>query len=564
MMMINIITAKIAMLLLLTSSSRAFPPFKLRTLAIINNKNNNKMAQTLSSSIATAGSPSSSLADTSASYTKLLQRLQQITHLNQAKSVLSYDQLVFMPKAASTGRGAQMSALATLIHETTTAPELKEWLDQAMLDASDSDDMDAKRLLQLEHKSLAELERIPTTLAARVASLGASAYTSWVECKGRNDYAAFCPTLQECFDTSMEVATKKRGDKTYSLYTQMLDEFEMGMSQQRIDDIFGEIQAALVPLIAKVLSSDQQPSTSPLEGHFDLIAQKEFCQDIVTALGYNVDHGRIDVSVHPFTMAFSPQDVRITSRFRTDEWYQGLAAMIHEGGHAMYEQSLGASATNLDSALSMGTHESQSLFWERHVGLSKEFWDWATPKLKQKFPDNFSSRLSADEVYAAVNAVAPSLIRVEADELTYPLHVILRYNIEKSVIGGELDVKDIPARWNADMKSMLNVDVPNDAKGCMQDVHWSALAFGYFPTYLIGSATAAQLAYYCEKDLGMAAKVKNGEFSAIKTWLTDKVHRHGRRYDSLDALLLDQVGETLNPKYFIQYLTEKYSDLYQL
>ena len=343
----------------------------------------------------------------------------------------------------------------------------------------------------------------------------------------------------------------------------MLDEFERGMSQQRMDDIFQEIQDALVPFIARVLASDTPPSTKPLKGTFDIPTQKEFCQNIVTRLGYNISKGRMDVSVHPCTISLSPQDVRITSRFRTDEWYQGLAATMHEAGHAMYEQSLGNSSTNLDTALSMGTHESQSLFWERHVGLSREFWDWATPTLCATYPEEFATT-SAEDLYGAVNAVLPSLIRVEADELTYPLHVLLRYNIEKAVIAGELAVKDIPARWNADMKSMLNVDVPDDASGCLQDVHWSALAFGYFPTYLIGSATAAQLAYYCEQDINMANKVKQGEFSEIKDWLTEKVHQHGRRYESLDALLEAQLGERLNPKYFIQYLTEKYSSLYNL
>lgn len=210
-----------------------------------------------------------------------------------------------------------------------------------MVDAVDSTDTDANLLLQLEHKALMEQERIPTTLAAHVASLGASAYSQWVECKEANNYEAFCPTLQECFDTSMQVADKKRGDRTHSLYTQMLDEFEMGMSQQRIDDIFGTIQEALVPLIAKVLASETQPSTLPLKGHFEIAAQKKFCQDIVTKLGYNLDQGRIDVSVHPFTMSFSTNDVRITSRFKTDEWYQGLAATIHEGGWTCHVRTIG-------------------------------------------------------------------------------------------------------------------------------------------------------------------------------------------------------------------------------
>ena len=320
-------------------------------------------------------------------------------------------------------------------------------------------------------------------------------------------------------------------------------------------------------MIANILDSGGAPSTDPLRAgkdadEFPIEQQKELSRRIVTAIGFNETIGRIDVSVHPFTTSFSPNDVRITSRFRDDEWYQGLAGTIHEGGHAIYEQQLPSSALSIDTALSMGTHESQSLFWERHVGLSKPFWKWATPQLQELFDD---FEYSAEEVYGAVNAVSRSLIRVEADELTYPLHVILRYNIEKDVIQGNLDVKEIPTRWNKDMKNLLNVDVPSDDVGCLQDVHWSGLAFGYFPTYLIGSATAAQLAHYCRVDFpDMDHKMERGEFADIREWLSNKVHSHGRRYKSLDAMLEDQLGEKLNPKYFIEYLTEKYSDLYQI
>ena len=501
--------------------------------------------------------------ETYPSYKTLLSKLETITQLERIQAVLSYDQLVFMPKAASAARGAQMSALAALIHEKTTDSDLKKVMEAASKELQNSDDPDAKRLLELEKQTLENNERISAELAAKAAALGSSSYGAWVEAKTANDFASFAPVLQDCFETSMELSKAKRGKKDVSLYTQMLDEYEMGMSQTRIDDIFGEIQAALVPLISRVLDSKDKPSTDPLTGTFDIDIQKALCEDIVTKMGYDKSSGRIDVSVHPFTTSFSPNDVRITSRYRQDEWYQGLAAMIHESGHAMYEQNLGDSATSIDTALSMGTHESQSLFWERHVGLGLPFWKWATPLLKETFPDQFAE-FSPEQVYGAVNAVAPSLIRVEADELTYPLHVIMRYGIEKDVIGGNLEVKDIPDRWKQDMKAMLDVDVPDDATGCLQDIHWASLAFGYFPTYLIGSATAAQLAHYCRQDLQMDELIEKGEFAEIKQWLTDKIHRHGKRYESLDALLEDQLGEKLNPKYFIQYLQDKYTALYKL
>jgi carboxypeptidase Taq len=523
--------------------------------------------KTMSSSVcqATASVSSSELQSSSSidAYSTVLSKLQIITQLQRVKSILSYDQLVFMPKNASADRGAQMSALAALLHEKTTDPSLKDALQLARNEMIDSKDTDALRLLEIEQKKLEENERLSTDLVAKVASLESSAYTAWVTAKSNNDFASFSPILKECFDTAMEVSAAKRGDSNISLYTKMLDDFETGMSQDRIDEIFGEIRSAIVPLIAQVLESKHKPSTDALSGSFDIDTQKAFCEQVVTKMGYDIQAGRIDVSVHPFTMSFSPNDVRITSRYRNDGWYQGLAAMIHESGHAMYEQNLGRSATSLDTALSMGTHESQSLFWERHVGLSLPFWNWVTPLLKEKFPEQFDS-FSAHDIYGAVNTVSPSLIRVEADELTYPLHVILRYEIEKDVIGGKLEVQDIPERWKRDMKAFLNVDVPDDGKGCLQDIHWASLAFGYFPTYLIGSATAAQLDHYCRQDLPMDEMIEKGEFEEIKNWLTRKVHQHGKRYKSLDALLEDQVGEKLNPQYFINYLDEKYKSLYHL
>ena len=480
--------------------------------------------------------------------------------------MLSYDQLVFMPSSAAADRGEQMSALAGILHEMKTEPGLKSLLDEILeLDQEQPElDQDALRLVALERKAFVENERIPADLAAKAAGLSTSAYSDWVDAKGKQDFGAFAPTLQECFDTAMALADAKKGnDDNKTLYDQMLDEFEVGMGQERIDSIFREVKSALVPLISDVLASPSKPSEKPLSGQFDIEKQQALSEKLVTSIGYDKDQGRIDVSVHPFSSSMSAKDVRITSRFREDEWYQGLAGTIHEGGHAIYEQNLIPSALSIDSALSMGTHESQSLFWERHIGLSKAFWRFAHPYLPEL--DASFEQYTPEEIYGAVNRVSNSFIRVEADELTYPLHVILRYNIEKDVISGSLPVKDIATRWNADMKALLDVDVTSDDLGVLQDVHWSGLAFGYFPTYLLGAIAASQLFHYCQQDIpDIEAKIESGDFQPIKDWLKDKVHKHGRRYASLDSMLEDQLGEPLNPKYFIDYLTNKYTDLYQL
>lgn len=502
-------------------------------------------------------------------YNELLEKLETITHLGRAQSVLSYDQLVFMPSSAGADRGKQLSALAGVVHGLKTDPSLKELLDN-VLEANHQTpelDTDALRVIHLERKAFEENERIPSHLAAKAAGLSASAYGEWVTARDQKDFGAFCPTLQECFQTATEMANAKRGNDSKSLYDQMLDEFEAGMGQERIDAIFGEVSSALVPLIAKVLESPDKPSEAPLGGGgrtFAIQKQQRLSEKLVKAIGYDSSRGRIDVSVHPFSSSMSTSDVRITSRFSEDEWYQGLAGTLHEGGHAMYEQNLLSSALGIDSALSMGAHESQSLFWERHIGLSKPFWKFAHTFLQSDLDESFQE-YTPEEIYGAVNRVSNSLIRVEADELTYPLHVILRYNIEKDVVSGNLNVQDISKRWNDDMKSLLDVQVPSDDQGVLQDVHWSGLAFGYFPTYLLGAIAASQLYHYCQRDiLDLDSKIETGDFGPIKDWLGEKIHKHGKRYDSLDDMLEDQLGEPLNPKYFIEYLTTKYSDLYNL
>lgn len=493
-------------------------------------------------------------------YNQLLQELDSIKQLSRASSVLEYDKMVFMPmnEHSSAERGKQSAALASVIHEKSIQPKIGELIEQAA-QLSDPEQM---RVVELARKEYEKKIRVPTELAARKAQLSSKSYKAWTEARSADDFSLFQAPLGECIATAIEVANcYKKRDDTRSAYSIMLDNYEEGMDPVRIDRIFDQIKAALVPLIEKVLGSNATaPSQEPLKGKFDLDKQKELCQTIVKQMGFNEANGRIDVSVHPFTMSVNPSDVRITSRFRENEWYQGLAATMHEGGHAIYEQNLNMASRPIDEALSMGMHESQSLFWERHIGLSKDFWEYATPIVNEKLGTNHSP----EALYGAVNFAEKSFIRVEADELTYPLHVILRYEIERDFIQGNLNVEDIPSRWNSDFKSLLGLEVPSDDKGCLQDIHWSMLAYGYFPTYLLGAAAAAQLAHFCAKDIpDMSDKVKSGEFSEIKAWLTEKVHKHGKRYPSLDAHLEAELGEKLNPSYYIDYLVEKYTDLYK-
>jgi len=546
---------------------------------------------------------SATFEDHSPSYKVLLEKLRTITHLERASAVLNYDRQIFMPQtdASAAQRGKQLAVLATISHEKSIDPEIGQLLEKSAQDLEEwssllkgSNDYSierqaaihsASRLLELETKSYKKATCIPSSLAARKAELESSAYAAWVKARENDDFSSFAPSLKQCFDQAKEIATLQRTDENISLYSQMLDEFEMGMKSSRIDELFAQVQEALVPLISKVKSSTNPPDLSPLfppktnktdeeekneteEESFPVESQKHLSKTLVTTLGYDTTHGRIDTAVHPFTTSFSPYDVRITSRFNTKEWFQGLMGTIHEGGHAMYEQSLGDSDTSLDTALSMGVHESQSLFWERHIGKGRPFWKFAGSVVRDVFRESGVEgfEYSDEELYRAVNGVDfKNLIRVDADELTYPLHVILRYGIERDVVEGTLDVDDIPKRWNEDMKSLLDVDVPNDKEGSLQDIHWSCMAIGYFPTYLLGAMMAAQLYHYCGLDVpDLEEKIVKGEFGDVKEWLKKKVHVHGRRYGSLDELLEREIGEKLNPDYFIRYLEGKYGELYQV
>jgi carboxypeptidase Taq len=456
--------------------------------------------------------------ENSAAYKELVGKLKEISHLENAVSVLSYDRMVFMPESAAVARGSQMSILAKIIHEKATDPQLEKLLEQANrdmnADKNDSKEIrdDAHILLRLAREEYDKKTRIPPALEAKRAELSSTAYAAWVKAKQENDFQLFAPYLKECFDVAQQTAVYLRGNdddkKDRSLYTVLLNEYERGMPVQRIDEIFDTIEKALVPLLQKVLKAaaasqvDPNPLTSVAGFSLDIDRQKRLTEKIVMTLGYDTSRGRIDVSVHPFTSSVGGRhDVRITSRYNDREWYSGLAGAIHECGHAMYEQNLGNSNTVLDQYLSMGCHESQSLFWERHVGMSYPFACYLLPIVSDILgskdnDDAATTPFTAMDIYRAVNQVQPGLIRVDADELTYPLHVLLRYRVERELLseddnGGNqasLTVDQVPNRWNQAMKDMLGVDVPSDAQGCLQDVHWASLAIGYFPTYLIGSS----------------------------------------------------------------------------
>jgi len=499
-------------------------------------------------------SPPPACSPSLAAYEDLTSRLSIPILLQQTSALLHWDSMVTMPQtdAHHESRGAQSAALAGIVHEKSTDPAIGTLLD-SIDPATLTEPQQAN--YRLMKKQFTLTSKIPQELSERRAKLEADAYVSWTKARASSNFSLFSPTLAKCFTTAVEIAKLK--DPAADPYTTMLDEYEVGMSEGRIFDMFSTVRAELVPLIKQVLASPLAPATACIAGSFPLPQQKILNDKVTDWCGFK---GRQDVSVHPFTTSFSASDVRITSRFDSAEFYQGLAGTVHETGHALYEGALGKEPLAVNAALSMGTHESQSLFWERHVGLSSQFW----ARWGQEARTTLGVDASDADLYGAVNAVKQSFIRVEADELTYPLHVILRTEIERDIVNGKMTVEQLPDVWNRKMKEMLDVDVPDDAKGCLQDVHWSGLAIGYFPTYLLGAICAAQLSHYIRLDLDVDSLVKEGDSAPIHAWLNDKVWRHGSAYESMDALLEAQLGERLNEKYFIEYLKSKYSDLYKL
>jgi len=341
------------------------------------------------------------------------------------------------------------------------------------------------------------------------------------------------------------------------------------------------VKGGIVSLLQDIQSqkascTDQEPSTlapalrpipeALLGGdHWDVASQEALCREISEAIGFDMSSGRLDVSTHPFTGGPHPTDVRITTRYSTDNWKDGVTGTVHEVGHALYEQGRNSAYADLpvSRALSMGVHESQSLLWERMVFLNRAFWDYATPIFHKHFPH--TKDCTADDFYAVMNLVEPGFIRVDADEVTYPLHVILRFEIEKAFFDGSLDVESLPTVWNQKMKDLLGLDVSNDAEGCLQDIHWSIGAFGYFPSYSLGAMMATQIFEAAKREMpALEENISNGQFSELKQWLNTNIHETGSLIDNPDELLENVTGSKLDPTIFVSYLRKKYSFLYGL
>ena len=441
-------------------------------------------------------------------------------------------------------------------------------------------------------------------LAEREARLESECYVAWKKAREASDFEAYASILQDMFALKREVAATMRPDVCAAgePYDGALDAFERGMIAQRLDSIFAATREGLDPLLKAVLAKKR--ATPEIDALHPALAfdhpgwkgsvekQAKLSRRVATDLGFDFTKGRFDVSTHPFTGGACPTDVRITTRYSDGNWLEGFAGTVREVGHALYEQGRACDAVGdglpVSKALSMGTHESQSLLWERMVLQSRSFWIYATPlcgsalnqgafilldgvvpltnrthRFHEAFPHTKDA--SPEDFYRAVNRVQPGLIRVEADELSYPFHVFLRYDVERALFAGELYVATIPQKWNAFMKERLDVDVSDDASGVLQDIHWSFGAVGYSPSYTLGAIVAAQIYAAAEDKLpGLSEKISKGEFAPLREWLRTEIHEVGSTYASPDDLLRSVTGDGIDPKPFLDYLRAKYSELYGL
>jgi carboxypeptidase Taq len=497
-------------------------------------------------------------------YQALLRHLQEVTNVQRALSVLEWDHQTQMPPGGAEARAAQMSTLARISHEMFTSDETARLLEEAAQELNDadyaSDEASMVRVTQLDYE---EEVKLPADFVAEESRAQALAHEVWAKARAEDNFRSFQPALENI----MELAIRRAEYMGYveQPYDALLNRYERGITTAQVKAIFDAHKPELVALIAAVSKNADRVDDAVLHQPFDIDKQKQFALDVVKGFGFDFNRGRQDIAVHPFATNFSNGDVRITTRFLPDFLNPALFGMMHEAGHGMYEQGVAASldGTPLGNGTSLGVHESQSRMWENIVGRSKPFWDWALPKLKAVFPEQLAS-VDLDTFYKAINIVKPSYIRVEADEATYNLHIMLRFELESELIAGKVKVADLPEEWNDRFEAFLGITPPSDRLGVLQDIHWSAGLIGYFPTYALGNLLSSQYYNAAIKDNpSIPNDIANGKFDNLLTWLNQNIHQHGRKFTA-DELTQRITGESIQSRDYIQYLKTKFGEVYGL
>lgn len=481
-----------------------------------------------------------------------------IALLGSTMGLLSWDQEVNMPPRGAEIRAQKMKYLSGLLHEMST--------DKSYVDLV-KNLLDDKSLNEEQHVNVREVWRgmekalkLSKSLVEEISKTTSECFMAWHKAKTENNFEIFAPHIEKMIHLKKEKA-EAIGYKDHP-YNALMDGYEQGLTVAELDELFKGVKENLVSFVKKI-SVLERPDDGFFMGDFNEDHQVKFCRDVLEKMGYDFSSGRMDKAAHPFCIGFHPGDTRITYRLKQNDISEIIWSITHEGGHALYEQGLKKQDWGfaMGAAVSLSIHESQSRLWENNVSRSLEFWNYFLPVLKNYFPGELKD-VTPNDFFKACNIVEPSFIRTNADELTYHFHIMIRYEIEKSIFDGSLSVNDLPGYWNKKYKEYLGIDVPDDATGILQDVHWSHGSFGYFPTYSLGSFYAAQFYAEAEKQIpDLRNQISNGEFIPLREWLRDTIHQHGMKYKAQD-LCKRVTGETLNFNYFESYAKNKYQAIY--
>ncbi len=489
-------------------------------------------------------------------------RLAEVCDLKGAGSLLNWDQQTCMPAGGGPARAEQLATLEKLAHARFTSEEVGEWLEGAAAETQAlSYESDDAGLVRMTRRDYDKARRIPPALVAEIARQTSLGMETWVKARADSDFGIFRNSLQTIVDLQRELADclgyRQRR------YDALLDQYEPGLSSADLERLFADLKADLIPLVQDISPKLDCVQDGLLRQSFSMEKQRAFGLELAQQMGFDLSRGRQDQSVHPFCTSFSINDVRITTRFDEQFLPSALFGTLHETGHALYDQGVSSTLerTPLNGGVSLGIHESQSRLWENLVGRSRGFWKFAYPRLQRTFPRELGD-CSLETFYRAINRVEPSLIRVEADEVTYNLHIMLRYELEVDLIQDSLPIEDLSQAWNAKMRNYLGISPPNDALGVLQDVHWSQGLFGYFPTYSLGNLVSVQFYEQARQEIpSIPQEIERGEFSNLLAWLREHVHRHGRKF--MPAELVRRVtGGRLSAEPFMGYLKAKYGEIY--
>lgn len=497
-------------------------------------------------------------------YKTLIAEQKRVALLNSCGHVLDWDRETYMPHGGAEHRANQLSLLAGVGHQWSTSPRIGELL--AQLEDEDLGDPNGAAAVNVREarRSYDRATKLPQKLVEEITKTTSLAQQVWIEARKADDFKQFESSLEKVINLKREEANAV-GFGEGVPYDALLDEYEPGATTADIETAFEPLRDELIKLVAEIRESGVELPVEILSREYPVDAQEELVAKAAAAVGFDFERGRLDVTAHPFCMDAGPGDCRLTTRYEAHHFSSAFFATLHEAGHGIYEQGLNSDAfgTAMGESVSLGIHESQSRLWENFVGRSRAFWDFLYGDARNAFPAALGE-VSIDQFYAAVNDVRPSLIRLEADEVTYNLHIMLRFELEQAMISGELNASDIPTAWNEKFATYFGIAPPNDADGCLQDIHWGAGLLGYFPTYALGNMYAAHFYNAADRELGgLQSMFAKGEFAPLKKWLNTNIHQRGKQFAAPD-LVREVTGERLSHEPLVRHLREKFGALYGL